>query len=69
MSDYIMDLRKIVGHRPLIQVGASVIVENSEGKILLQLRSDDRSWGYAGEYICAGEESAVLLGRKKEGGK
>ena len=22
MSDYIMDLRKIVGHRPLLQVGA-----------------------------------------------
>ena len=25
MSDYIMELRKIVGHRPLLQVGASVI--------------------------------------------
>ncbi len=48
MSDYIMDLRKIVGHRPLLQVGASVIVEDEAGRILLQLRSDNHCWGYAG---------------------
>lgn len=41
MSDYIMDLRKIVGHRPLLQVGASVIVEDEDNRILLQLRSDN----------------------------
>ena len=48
MSSYIMDLRKIVGHRPLLQVGASVIVEDDKGRILLQLRSDNNCWGYAG---------------------
>ena len=48
MSGYIMDLRKIVGHRPLLQVGASVIVEDTLGRILLQLRSDNHCWGYAG---------------------
>ena len=48
MSNYIMDLRKLVGHRPLLQVGASVIVEDAEGRILLQLRSDNLCWGYAG---------------------
>lgn len=48
MSNYIMDLRKIVGHRPLLQVGASVIVEDPLGRILLQLRSDNKCWGYAG---------------------
>ena len=48
MSNYIMDLRKLVGHRPLLQVGASVIVEDAEGQILLQLRSDNLCWGYAG---------------------
>lgn len=45
---YIMDLRKIVGKRPLMQVGASVIVENEKGQILLQLRKDNLCWGYAG---------------------
>ena len=48
MSDYILDLRKIVGHRPLLQVGASVIVEDSAGQILLQLRSDNHCWAYSG---------------------
>lgn len=48
MSNYIMDLRKIVGHRTLLQVGASVILEDSKGRILLQKRSDNHCWGYAG---------------------
>ena len=48
MSSYIMDLRSIVGHRPLLQVGASVIIEDNQGRILLQLRSDNHCWGYAG---------------------
>ena len=45
---YIMNLRKVVGHRPLLQVGASVIVVDECGRILLQLRSDNNTWGYAG---------------------
>lgn len=42
MSGYILDLRKTVGHRPLLQVGASVIVTDPAGRILLQLRRDCR---------------------------
>lgn len=45
---YIMDLRKEVGHRPLLLVGASVIVEDEAGRILLERRSDNHCWGYAG---------------------
>ncbi len=48
MSNYILDLRKTVGHRPLLQVGASVIVENEAGEVLLQRRADNHLWGYAG---------------------
>ena len=48
---YILDLRKLVGHRPLIQVGASVIVEDPMGRVLLQLRSDNHCWGYCGGSI------------------
>jgi len=48
MSNYIMDLRSIVGHRTLLQVGASVIVEDNKGRVLLQKRSDNHCWGYAG---------------------
>ena len=45
---YIMSLRKLVGHIPLLQVGASVIVVDECGRILLQLRNDNNTWGYAG---------------------
>ena len=48
MSDYILDLRKLVGHRPLLQVGASVLIEDGEGRLLLQRRADCHQWGYHG---------------------
>ena len=48
MSDYIMNLRKLVGHRLLLQVGASVIVEDGEGRVLLGRRTDNHAWGYPG---------------------
>ena len=56
MSNYIMDLRKEVGHRPLLQVGASVIIEDEYERILLQLRSDNHCWGYAGGSVELDEE-------------
>ena len=56
MSGYIIDLRKIVGHRTLIQVGASVIVEDKQGRILLQLRKDNNCWGYPGGSVEIDEE-------------
>ena len=45
---YIMDLRKLVGHRTLMQVGASVIVEDAAGRVFLERRTDNHQWGYAG---------------------
>ena len=48
MSDYIMDLRKLVGHRPLLQAAGSVIVEDAQGRVLLQRRADNHLWGYHG---------------------
>ena len=48
MPNYIMDLRRLVGHRPLLMPAASVILEDGEGRILLQLRSDNGLWCYHG---------------------
>ena len=62
MSGYIMELRKLVGRRPLQQCGASVIVENEKGEILLQKRTDNGQWGYPGgsvELYEAVEEAAA----------
>lgn len=48
MSDYMMDMRRLVGHRPILQAGASVLLEDPEGRILLQRRADNHLWGYHG---------------------
>ncbi|MDR0273383.1 MAG: NUDIX domain-containing protein [Clostridiales bacterium] len=48
MKEYLKNLRKIVGHMPILICGASVIAENSDGEILLILRSDNKCWAYPG---------------------
>ena len=45
---YIMNLRKYVGHEPLIGVGATTLVFNDKKELLLNLRSDTNSWGIPG---------------------
>lgn len=45
MKEYLKNLRKIVGHMPILVCGASVIVENSTGEVLLQQRKDNNCWG------------------------
>ena len=48
MSGYISDMRKLVGHRTLIQCAASVICVDGNGRLLLGKRTDNHLWGYAG---------------------
>ena len=64
MAGYIMDLRKSVGHRTLMQVGASVIVEDPEGRILLEQRSDNHCWAYPGGSVELDED--VKCAAKRE---
>lgn len=64
MSDYIMNLRKLVGHIPLIQCGASIIVVNGKGEILLGRRTDNRLWGYAGGSIELSESAEECAKRE-----
>ena len=45
---YIMNLRKYVGHDPLIGLGATTLVFNSKNELLLNLRSDTNTWGIPG---------------------
>ena len=52
---YIMELRKIVGSRPLIMAGAAVLIINEKKEILLQLRKDNNCWGLAGGALEIGE--------------
>lgn len=52
---YIMELRKIVGKRPLIMAGAAVLLINEKNELLLQLRQDNNCWGLAGGALELGE--------------
>ena len=48
MTGYIAEMRKIVGHKTLIQCAASIIIVDEQGRILLGKRSDNKKWGYSG---------------------
>ena len=56
MANYIKELRELVGTRPIIGVGATVIVRNEHGAILLQKRSDTLTWGLPGGHLELGED-------------
>ena len=43
-----MNLRKHIGHDPLIGVGATTLVFNDKNEILLNLRTDTNTWGIPG---------------------
>lgn len=62
---YIMDLRAYVGHRPLIQVGSSVILEDKQGRILLQLRTDNHRWSVSAAGSMEPGESAEETARRE----
>ena len=48
MTGYIQEIRKLVGHRTIIQCAASVICVDELGRALLGKRTDNHLWGYSG---------------------
>lgn len=51
---YISELRKYIGHNPLISAGATVAIIKDK-QILLNLRSDTKTWGIPGGSLEIGE--------------
>ena len=60
---YIEDLRKVIGHEPLILVGVAVAVINEKRQFLLQKRHDG-IWGVPGGFMELGE-STEETGRRE----
>ena len=56
MSSYIMELRKLVGSRTLLQAAAGILVEDPQGRLLLELRKDNGCWGCCGGSVELDEE-------------
>lgn len=51
MENYIMNLRKKVGHDPLLMPCVCIIIGDTKGNILLQKREDDGKWSHHGGAI------------------
>ncbi|MEW4328534.1 NUDIX hydrolase [Rossellomorea marisflavi] len=55
MSDYIKEMRSLIGTRPLMVAGATVLCINERKELLLQYRSDADIWGLPGGVMEYGE--------------
>ena len=64
MKEYLRKLRQVVGSMPILVCGASVIVENEKGEILLILRSDNKCWAYPGGAVDINEVVEVAAKRE-----
>lgn len=67
---YIQELRRHIGHAPLIGVACGVIVLNRRGEILLQKRRDNGRWGIIGGAMEIGEsvQETVIREAREEAG-
>ncbi len=74
MTGYIAEMRKLVGHRTLIQCAASVICVDGAGRVLMGRRTDNHLWGYSGGSVeidepvetCARRELMEEMGLEAE---
>lgn len=55
MANYVEELRKTIGTRPIILVGSTIVVFNEKQEILLQHRTDTDDWGIPGGAMELGE--------------
>lgn len=62
--NYLMDLRKIVGKRPLIACGSGVAIVSVDKKVLMQRRADNNCWGLIGGMMELGESTEETAKRE-----
>ncbi len=53
--NYLLELRKHVGHAPLLMVGAATLIVDEQNRLLLLKRSDSGCWGPPGGAVELGE--------------
>lgn len=69
MTGYMAEMRKLVGHRTIIQCAASIICVDEKGRLLLGKRSDNHKLGYSGgaievdEYVTNVKHFFTLYGK------
>lgn len=63
-ENYIAEMRKDVGHAPLMVTSCGVIIENDKGEILLQKRRDNGCWALLGGSMEIGEKFVEVAKRE-----
>ncbi|MBI5933788.1 MAG: NUDIX domain-containing protein [Chloroflexi bacterium] len=53
--DYLLQLRQLIGHRPILMVGAAILVVDESDRLLMLKRSDSGCWGLPGGATEPGE--------------
>jgi ADP-ribose pyrophosphatase YjhB (NUDIX family) len=53
--DYIQQLRQLIGHRPILMLGATTLVLNEDNHLLMMKRTDSGFWGIPGGAVELGE--------------
>jgi len=61
---YINELRQLVGKRPLIMVGATLLALNQRNQLLMMKRTDNGCWGVPGGAMELGEDLESTLKRE-----
>lgn len=64
MKDYRKEMRKLIGHKPLLLCGASIILFNQDNQVLMLRRSDNGCWCFPGGGIELGESTEDTVRRE-----
>ena len=62
--DYILQLRELIGHRPILMVGAAILVVDEADRLLMLKRSDSGCWGLPGGATEPGEKVEIAATRE-----
>ena len=61
---YINDLRKYVGHEPILTAGVILFLFNEKDEVLMQFRTDYNMWGFPGGAMELGESFEETASRE-----
>jgi len=62
--EYMLELRKLVGHRPLLMVGTATLIVDADNRLLMLKRSDNGCWGLPGGGVELGEDIKTAARRE-----
>ena len=68
--DYLLQLRQLIGHRPILMVGTAILVVDETNRLLMLKRADNGCWGLPGGATEPGEvvEDAARRETREETG-